>query len=59
MCKVVEDIVKDFVADEKKTALINMFAKPCVSRVYGSVGMGKSTLIGYLSAFHSLANPTM
>lgn len=39
------------ISDEKKTSLINMFAKSRVSLVYGSAGTGKSTLIGYLSTF--------
>lgn len=38
-------------SDEKKTALINMFAKSQVSLIYGAAGTGKSTLIGYISTF--------
>lgn len=37
--------------DDKKTALINMFAKSKVSLIYGAAGTGKSTLIGYISTF--------
>lgn len=38
-------------SDEKKTALINMFAKSRVSLIYGSAGTGKSTLINHISHF--------
>lgn len=38
-------------SEEKKTALINMFAKSRVSLIYGSAGTGKSTLINHISHF--------
>lgn len=38
-------------SEEKKTALINMFAKSRVSLVYGSAGTGKTTLVNHISHF--------
>jgi len=38
-------------SDEKKTSLINMFARSQVSLIYGSAGTGKSTLINHISHF--------
>ena len=38
-------------SDEKKTALINMFANSHVALIYGSAGTGKSTLINHISHF--------
>jgi hypothetical protein len=40
-------------AEEKKTALINMFANSHVALIYGSAGTGKTTLINYISHFFS------
>lgn len=37
--------------NEKKTSLINMFAKSHVALIYGSAGTGKSTLINHISHF--------
>jgi len=43
------------VSDEKKTALINMFAESKVSLIYGAAGTGKTTLISYVSNFFKLS----
>jgi Cdc6-like AAA superfamily ATPase len=40
-------------SDEKKTALMQMFAKSTVALIYGSAGTGKSTLINHISHFFS------
>ena len=37
--------------DEKKEAMLYMFAQSCVALIYGSAGTGKSTLINHLSHY--------
>ena len=39
--------------DEKRTALLQMFANSHVALIYGSAGTGKSTLINHISHFFS------